>query len=169
MKLLPLDTPEVIELVARWLADKENYQWLDFGGGRQPTPALLKVMTQRETNVLRVFTADDDTTAIGVVGFNNIDPHNKTATAWAVLGDKSYARRGYATRAFSKIVTLGFRELGLHAINTWAVENNPNKSIRVAEAVGFRFIGRQRECHYIDGRPYDRLLLDILPEEYKEL
>ena len=31
MKLLPLDSPERIHLVASWLTQKENYQWLDFG------------------------------------------------------------------------------------------------------------------------------------------
>jgi len=37
-----LDTPEVFDLVASWLATKENYQWLDFGNGRQTvTPVLL--------------------------------------------------------------------------------------------------------------------------------
>jgi hypothetical protein len=35
MKLLPLDRPEFLELVAGWLARKENYQWLDFGNGRR--------------------------------------------------------------------------------------------------------------------------------------
>jgi len=28
------------------------------------------------------------------------------------------------------------------------------------ERLGFRFIGRQRQCHYIDGRPCDRLMFD---------
>lgn len=169
MNLVPLDRPDLIERVAGWLAPKENCQWLDFGGGRQPTPALIKIMAQRDTNVLRAFTADDDATPIGVVGLNNVDRHNKTATAWIALGDKSHARRGYATRAFSKIVALGFRELGLHAINTWAVEHNPNHSHRIAERVGFRFVGRQRQCHCIDGKPFDRLLLDILAHEHKEI
>jgi len=31
MKLLPLATSEILDLVAGWLAQKENYQWLDFG------------------------------------------------------------------------------------------------------------------------------------------
>jgi len=35
------------------LAQKQNYQWLDFGNGRQiVTPALLKIMAQRETHWL---------------------------------------------------------------------------------------------------------------------
>lgn len=170
MRLKTLDTAQDFELVARWLGEKDNYQWLDFGDGRRlVTPALLKIMTQRGKDVLRLFTADEEDVPIGVVGLSSVDREFRTATAWIVLGDKSYARRGYATRAVSKIVALGFRELGLHAINSWALENNPNNSIRVAEAVGFRFVGRQRECHWVDGRAYDRLLLDILEFEYKEI
>jgi len=33
MRLLPLDKPELIELVAGWLGEYENYKWLDFGSG----------------------------------------------------------------------------------------------------------------------------------------
>ena len=59
MKLLPLATSEILDLVAGWLAQKENYQWLDFGNGRQiVTPALLKIMAHRETPVLRAYTSD---------------------------------------------------------------------------------------------------------------
>ena len=35
MKLLPLDTTELLELASSWLARPENDQWLDFGNGRQ--------------------------------------------------------------------------------------------------------------------------------------
>lgn len=167
MKLLPLDKPELLELVARWLVDKQNYQWLDFGNGRQiVTPGLLKIMTQRDTHFLRVFTSDGDDIPIGVVGLNNVDRFFKTATLWVVAGDKASRGRGYATRAVSKMLTLAFQELGLLAVNTWVVEHNP--SIRVAQRVNFRPIGRQRQCHYIDGHAYDRLLFDILASEHRE-
>jgi RimJ/RimL family protein N-acetyltransferase len=166
MRLIPLDTPQRITLVADWLARPENYQWLDFGG-QALTPALVKVMAQRETNVLRIFTADDDETPIGVVGLSDVDRHFKTGTLWAVLGDRSYARRGLATRAVSKMLTLGFGELGLAAINSWAVEHNP--SIPIGKYTNFRLIGRQRQCHYVDGQPYDRLLFDILASEHQEM
>lgn len=169
MRLIPLDSPELVSLVAGWLAEKETFQWLDFGGVRldQMTPVFVKIMAQKETTLLRVYTADDDETPIGVVGLNNVDRHFKTATAWVALGNKSYARRGYATRAFSRIVTLGFRDLGLGAINTWVVEHNP--SVKVALGAGFRHVGRLRRCHYINGEAFDRLLLDILPSEHAEL
>jgi RimJ/RimL family protein N-acetyltransferase len=39
----------------------------------------------------------------------------------------------------------------------------------VAERVKFRPIGRQRRCHVIDGKAYDRLWYDLLPSEHEEL
>ena len=168
VKLLPLDTPELIELVASWLARKENYQWLDFGSGRQiVTAALLKVMAQRDTHFLRAYTGGDDDIPIGIAGLNSVDRVFKTGTLWGATGEKSFRSRGYATFAGSKFMTLAFRELGLHTINTWVVEHNP--SLRVVERLNFRFIGRQRQCHYIDGLPCDRLFFDLLASEHREL
>ena len=168
MKLLPLDTSALIELVAGWLARKENYQWLDFGNGRQIlTPALLKIMAQRDTHFLRAYTGDDDAIPIGIVGLNGVDRNFRTATFWGASGDKSFRNRGYSTFASSKLLTLGFHALGLHSINTWVADHN--SSVRTVERLHFRLIGRQRQCHYIDGRPHDRLLYDLLASEHQEL
>jgi GNAT superfamily N-acetyltransferase len=168
MKLLPLDRPGILDLAAGWLAQKENYQWLDFGAGKQVvTPPLLKVMVQRDTHFLRAYTSDRDDVPIGIVGLNNVDRIFKTATFWGVSGEKSFRNRGYSTIASSKLLTLAFRDLGLHVINTWAVEHNP--SLRTIERLGFRFIGRQRRCHRIDSRLFDRLLFDLLASEHREL
>ena len=168
MKLLPLDAPQVFELVASWLARKENHQWLDFGNGhRSVTPALLKIMSQRDSHLMRVYTLPGTDIPIGIAGLNNLDRASGTATLWAVAGEKSFHSRGYASIASSKLLGIGFRDFGLRAINTWVVDHNP--SLRSVERMGFRFIGRQRLCHCIDGRPYDRLLFDLLAEEHQEL
>jgi len=168
MRLLPLDTPELIELAAGWLAQKENYQWLDFGSGRQlVTPTMLKIMVQRETYFIRAYTSDTADVPIGIVGLSNVDRFYKTATFWGLSGEKSFRNRGFSTIASSKLMTIAFRDLGLHTVNTWAVEGNP--SIRTIERLGFRYIGRLRQSHYIDGRPYDRLLFDLLAHEHREI
>jgi RimJ/RimL family protein N-acetyltransferase len=168
MQLRPLDSPELIRLAAGWLAEKENYQWLDFGDGRQLLSAeWLKIAMQRGTLVLRLFTPDGDDRPIGLVALSQINPHFKTANFWVVLGDKSHAGQGYASRAGSKMLTLAFRELGLESVHTWIVEHNP--SVRVARNMNFRPIGRQRRCHSIDGRAYDRLWYDVLASEHEEI
>lgn len=167
VQLKPLDSPELIQLVAGWLAQKENYQWLDFGDGRQIlTPEWLKIMTQRETHVIRVYTSEDDE-PIGVVGLEEVSFKFKTARIWIASGDKTFRMRGCATQAASKMLTVAFRELGLQAVNAWAVERNP--SLRCLQRLNFRFIGRQRQCHYIDGRTYDRLWFDLLASEHTEI
>lgn len=157
----------MLELVAGWLSRKENYQWLNFADGEQSlTPAWLKIMCQRETEALRVFSREDDDTPIGVVALTNIHRNFKTALLWVLTGDKSFQALGYATRASSEMVTHGFDVLGLRAISGWVVDGNP--SVRILQRLGFKLIGRQRQCHRIDGRSYDRLLFDILPSEHKK-
>ena len=168
MRLLPVDTSELVDLVAKWLTRKENNQWLDFGSGRQAvTPALIRIMAQREAHFLRVYTWGIEDLPIGIVGLNNLDRAFRTGTLWAVAGEKSFSNRGYVSLASSKFLTLAFRNLGLHAVDTWIVDRNP--SLRSLGRLNFRFIGRKRQCHYIDGRPYDRLLFDLLAAEHREL
>src|SRR5688500_14078326 len=109
MQLKPPDSPELLRLAVNWLAMKENYQWLDFGDGRQVvTPEWLKIGLQRGTYVVRIFTSDADDAPIGVVGLSNVNPHFKTANIWVVLGDKAYAGQGYASRATAAMLTVGF-------------------------------------------------------------
>jgi RimJ/RimL family protein N-acetyltransferase len=166
LTLKPVDSPERLRLVAGWLNAPDNAKWLDFGDGRQQvTPEWLKIATQRGALVLRLFEGEEGV-PIGVVGLGSINPHFKSATMWVVLGEKRSVRNGFATRATRSILTLGFEELGLHSINTWIVDTNP--SIGVAMKVGFRPAGRQRQCHFIDGRPYDRLWFDLLASEHTE-
>lgn len=167
MHLKPLSTPELIGLAADWLAEERNYEWLGFGAGvRNPGPVALKIMLQKDSNVVRVFTADDGE-PIGIVGLSNVDRIFRTAVIWIVLGDKRYSMKGYAPRAAEMMLTLGFRELGLHVISCWAVECN-EASLRVIRRLGFRPAGRLRQCHLIDGRVYDRLLFDLLASEHQQ-
>jgi RimJ/RimL family protein N-acetyltransferase len=164
--LRPVDSAERLRLVAGWLNEPNNAKWLDFGDGRQSvTPEWLKLANQRGALVLRIFETDDGT-PVAAAGLGSINPHFKSATFWVVLGDKRVARHGYATKATERMLSLGFEELGLHSINTWIVEHNP--SVGVARNVGFKASGRQRQCHFIDGQPYDRLWFDILAFEHKE-
>ena len=167
MKLLPLDTPELLELVAQWLAQKENHQWLDFGNGRQiVTPTLLKIMAQRPTHFMRAYTSDRDDIPIGICGLNSVDLNFRSATLWGAQGDKGFRNRGLGTLAAAKVLTMAFRDLGLQTVNTWVVEGNP--SLRLIQRLNFRSIGRQRQCHFIDGRAYDRLLFDLLASEHED-
>lgn len=167
MKLLPLDSAELIELAAGWLGKHDNYKWLDFGNGVQQVTAItLRIMTQRDIHVVRVFTADEGDLPVGLVGLTNVDRKFKTASIWAVLGNKRHG--GSTTEACAKMLTVGFTEVGLHAINAWTLETN-RPAQRVLERLHFNYIGRQRQCHTIDGRSLDRLLFDLLATEHQDM
>jgi RimJ/RimL family protein N-acetyltransferase len=168
MKLRPLETPRDFELAARWLQEKDNYQWLDFGNGRRGVlPPVLRIMAQREAHFIRLYAPPEDESPIGIVALNNVDRHMRTGTLWMVAGEKAYRHRGWTRLAASRLLTLAFQELGLRSVNTWTVEHNPSQ--RTVQSLGFRLIGRQRQCHVIDGRCYDRLLFDLLASEHREL
>jgi RimJ/RimL family protein N-acetyltransferase len=153
-------------MITGWLAQKENYQWLDFGSGNQQiTPMLWQLMVRRESNVYRVFTAEGGEAPIGLVALSDVSRTFRTAMLWYVLGEKRWAGRGCTTRAVARMLTLAFAELGLRAVNAWAVSENL-ASIRILERNHFRLIGRQRQCHGIDGRALDRLLFDLLASEH---
>ncbi|HEV2751587.1 MAG TPA: GNAT family protein [Gemmatimonadales bacterium] len=166
MKLLSLDSAERIELAAGWLNQEENNKWLDFGSGVQRlAPVTLKMMTQRDLHVLRLYTPPDSDLPIGVVGLSNVDRRFRTAgSLWAVLGRKRYG--GYAGRAAWMLLTLAFKDMGLESVGAWTVEGNV-AARKQLEWLGFRYIGRQRRCHWIDGQPCDRLLYDLLAGELR--
>jgi ribosomal-protein-alanine N-acetyltransferase len=166
MKFLRIEGP-LLELAGRWLADESNYQWFDFGAGRQIlTPALLQVVLKRPTHYLRIFT-DDDGQPIGISALDNINRKARTATMWGMTGEKTFRSRGYATLALSELLTYGFGELGLNAINTWLVDTNPSR--KVLERTNFRYVGRMRQCHLINGELHDRLFYDILASEHRAM
>jgi RimJ/RimL family protein N-acetyltransferase len=180
MALKQIEAAE-IPLVAGWLGEPANYQWLDFGRGVQRIdPVALRIMLQRDIHLLRTFTPDgDDGRPVGVVGLSDINRNFGTATLWVVLGDKQraaqarrdarrhdeYGRRGLTTQALSEMLSIAFDELGLAAVNAWTLENNW-RAQRLLDQLNFRLIGRQRSCHVMDGRRYDRLWYDLLAEEY---
>ncbi len=167
MKLLPLDSVELIALAGGWLSAPENAKWLDFGNGVQAvTPVMLTIMKQRDIQCLRVYTGNDGETPAGLVGLSNIDRHFKTASVWCVLGDKRQG--GCSARAVSKMLTLAFTELGMEAVSCWTLDINKGGR-GVIDRLPFKFVGRLRQCHYIDGKAHDRLLSDMLSSEHREI
>lgn len=167
MEVRPIRNEE-IELVSKWMAQKENYQWLDFGSGTQvlKEPAI-RIMNQREIHHFRIFTADDqEDQPIGLVALSDISTNFHSATLWYVLGEKKYNGRQYTSRAVREMLTRAFDKMHLKTVYAWAIEQN-RPSIRILEKNNFRMIGVRRKCHKINGRLCNRLLFDLLSSEHK--
>ena len=155
-----------LETIAGWLALPRVAKWLDFSTERPLTAVALKYAIAQGSQRLYTYTpADAEGDApIGVVGLSSIHPRFRTALLWYALGEQRFAGRGLTGRAAAEVVRIGFEELDLRAINAWVVDGN-EPSVRILERIGFRRIGRQRQCHHIDGQRRDRLLFDIVPSD----
>ena len=164
----PLGADE-LELAAGWLADERNAQWLDFGAGVHAlSPAMLKMMTQRDQHRIWVYGPPGERRPAGLVGLGNIQTVFRTAEIWYVLGDKTHARRGLTYRAVYRVLECAFDDMGLHCVYAWTVESNlPSR--RILEKVGFRHAGRIRDRHRIGGDAQDRLWYDLLAHEFERL
>jgi RimJ/RimL family protein N-acetyltransferase len=167
MELVPLDYDALIRIAARWLAEPENRRWLDLSGEDQRIGAnRLRAMVQDDSHIIRAFTSDEDHLPIGLVALSGVNQDFRSAVLWAVLGDRKHAGRGYLLRASSAMLTLGFSEFGLECVNAWSLEGNQD-SLQVLQELNFRAIGRQRDGQVVDGRPFDKLLFEIMAAEHR--
>jgi RimJ/RimL family protein N-acetyltransferase len=158
-----------LETIAGWLAEPRIAMWLDFGMARPLTAVALKYASAQRSQRLFTFAParGEKVAPIGVVALSSIHPSFRTALLWYALGEPRYAGRGLTSMAAAEVVRIGFSELDLRAIHAWVAAGNP-ASVRILEKIGFRPIGRQRQCHAIEGQLRDRLLFDIVPHELAE-
>ena len=102
---------------------------------------------------------------VGGCGLDQIrwDHRNAHVGYWIA---RPHWRKGYASEAVSLLISAGFRELGLHRIDTGVFPGNP-RSIRVLRRLGFRFEGRARQDRVVDGRYRDRILFGLLRQGFR--
>jgi len=165
MKTEPFD-PRWTAVAASWLNNEQNWKWIQ-AGSRAPRldPVTFRIMTQRPSHSFHLFFDDERSEPIGLVALSDLDVVSRSASVWCVLGEKECAGRGYSSRAVNDCLAYGFNELGLESISAWTLPLNI-ASLHILRQNGFRYIGRQRRCHPLDGKLYDRLLYDLLAEEF---
>jgi len=105
--------------------------------------------------------------AIGIVTLRHINQVTKTAETAFWIGRKFWGK-GLATEAVGLALDFGFKELQLHRICAWTVEENI-ASRRVMEKCGFKLEGVMREVYFMNDRRYNKLGYGILESEYKDV
>lgn len=153
-----------IPILRPWFTNKENAKWLvPFFQNETMRDEQIALFLMRKDK--RTFLVICDGIPVGVMGLTNIDEINRSAEIWSLLGEKTYRKRGIISIGHVLTLKKAFQELGLHSVNAWVADGN--FSIRIPERLGMKLIGRQRECHLLDGVYRDRILFDILRDEFK--
>jgi RimJ/RimL family protein N-acetyltransferase len=151
-------TPAHLELVAAWLSDPANSQWLNSEWRRQEVSPRLVAMAMRNPRN-RMFLVHCGRADCGLIGLYDIDETDRTASVWYVLGEKRFSNRGIMTQALSQLVAHSFSFLRLASLSAWTMEENVS-SQKVLQKAGFAPAGRFRKSARFNGRLVDRILFD---------
>lgn len=113
--------------------------------------------------VLAIVTADNDK-HIGNIALQRVHAINRSAEFAILLGDKSAWGQGYGAEAGRLICAHGFAALNLHRIHCGTFASNA-AMMRLAEKLGMRREGLQRQAAYKNGVYVDIVLYGLLRGE----
>ena len=100
----------------------------------------------------------------GCVGMHLVDWPNRRTTIGYWLGAR-FQGKGIMTRCCRAVVDHGFREMGLHRIGLKAAVDNP-KSCAIAERLGMKLEGVERDGEKVGDRHHDMAVYAILAHEW---
>ena len=104
---------------------------------------------------------------IGTISLENINYRNRSAELGVFIGDENYRGKGIGKEAIHLILDYGFNYLNLNSIQLTVLSFN-ERAIACYKKCGFKEAGRLREDYYLNGRYYDKILMDILKSEFNE-
>lgn len=141
--------------------------WLDFTTELKDTQDFIKsgssnFIEGKSLNTAILFKGE----IVGVAGFNNINPANKTAYIGYWIG-KDYQGHGIMTRAAKALTDYAFAELKLNKVEIRAaVENSKSRSI--PERLGYVQEGTIRQAEWLYDHYVDHVVYGILAEEWNK-
>jgi RimJ/RimL family protein N-acetyltransferase len=160
----PLQTD--VPLFARWFADVELTTYLG-----QPGKSYTLEQEQRWFESLKdhdaplfAIVAREGDRIVGSISFKDVDHRHGTAELGIAIGEKEAWGRGYGSEAVGLLADYGLTFLGLHTVYLWFVEFN-ERGRRAYLKAGFKEAGRIRGAYLLDGRRYDRVLMDCTRED----
>lgn len=102
---------------------------------------------------------------IGTVSLEKINHIHRTGTLGIFIGDKNFRENGYGTEAIRLILEYGFKYLNLNNIDLKYLEFN-HRAGRCYEKCGFKEYGKRSKCHFLNGKYYDEIFMQILADEF---
>ncbi len=159
---------EDVELYTKWMNDFE------VTNGIGASARMISISSER--NWIQQNTQDqyqfsivrlEDDKLIGSCCIEQIDQIHQRAVAGLMIGDEKNRGQGYGTETLKLLLKYSFDYLNLHNVMLGVFSFN-QRAIACYQKVGFREVGRRRECYYVEGRFYDEIYMDILKSEWKD-
>ena len=162
---------EDVETFTKWLND---FQVTD-GLGRSGLMVTLNgekeylenVHDNDNTRYYFVIVTLENDEMIGTISLENINYINRSAKLGIFIGEEKHRGKGIGKEAIQLILDYGFQYLNLNSIQLSVFAFN-ERAIACYKKCGFKEVGRLREAYYLNGKYYDKILMDILKSEFNE-
>jgi RimJ/RimL family protein N-acetyltransferase len=160
-----MDWIQSSEFLVQWAGPTFSYpldeaqleKYLQGSEGGQPRRRIFKAI---ETSTSEV---------VGHIDLDHIDLQNKSARICRVLvGEHSARGRGIGTQMVSKILEIGFKQLGLHRIELAVFDFN-EAAIRCYEKCGFVKEELLRDARRVDNEYWSLYIMGILESGWRML
>jgi RimJ/RimL family protein N-acetyltransferase len=160
-----------IETVTEWLEDYEFLTYFDMlpaiPQGREQAKETLDYFIKAQNRVIFSIRHRVSDKIIGILGFDDIQWNNGTATLFIGIGDKEHKGKGFGKQALNMLLDFGFYELNLHRIQLSVIAYN-HRAISLYEGMGFVKEGAYREFVNRGGSRADLNLYGLLKREWEE-
>ncbi len=156
---------EDLELFTLWINDLETTLKLTLAPkiiSREQEREFIKQM-QEGCNFSIVLKENDR--LLGSCGLMSVDQVQRTAELGIFIGDPAERGKGYGSEAIRLLLDYAFGLLNLHSIQL-RVRSFNSRAYESYIRIGFREIGRRRECLRLGGTYYDEIYMDILDREF---
>lgn len=157
---------EDAQIYAKWLNDS------DVTDGLGATSRVVSIESEKswlEKNSsdyqFAIVRAADDV-LLGNCGIDALKQLDQCASVGIFIGEEENRGKGYGSEALHLLVSFAFDYLNLNNIMLCVFDFN-ERAIACYEKVGFREIGRRRQSHYVKGKLYDEVFMDILKSELR--
>jgi len=159
---------EDLSTFTRWFADSEVTRYLL--RRYPPSPAqevgwFENMAASEKDLVWAVVVVKEGGPLIGVIALHRINWQHRHAWIEIVLGERSVWSKRYATEGMRLGTDHAFRELGLEKVLASVYSGN-ERSIRMAEKLGYRQCGLLRRNAFLAGAWHDEWLGEVLLEEW---
>lgn len=98
---------------------------------------------------------------IGNCGIQEVDQRRQCAVVGLFIGDEENRNKGYGEEVMNLLLDYAFNYLNLNNIMLKVFSFN-ERAICCYKKVGFKEIGRRRQCYYLKDKIYDEIFMDIL-------
>lgn len=155
-----------------WANDPEL--WTHLGGWRfasnvESTKAWFKGLGHDPNNHRYAIVSKDEGALIGTANIVNIDMKNGNAFHGMMLGAEATRGKGYARDAVMATMRYAFDELRLNRLDGDIIEYNIASYKLYVGKCGWKEEGRQRKWHFRQGRHWDRIIVGVTEDDYREL